>query len=220
VRPCPRLRFATTMILLAAASAGPQLTASELVQRDLTFTIGEVPSAFSYTATAANGSRTGNDAFSQNIGVAVGGRYSFSGPGDSSGLVIGAALVANQASYQSLGHYTGYGLQVDGGYGWAVTDSWSVGGRVLVGYGLATFDLQANTAFPAVSSSGSTLTYGAMVDVDYSITEKLTVLLDVGYQQTSANLSGGGVTLKLNEHGFAGALGIAWRFSAAPRPLE
>jgi hypothetical protein len=150
----------------------------------------------------------------------VGGRYSFSGPGDSSGLVVGGALVANQASYQSLGHYTGYGLQIDGGYGWAVTDSWSVGARVLVGYGLATFDLQANSAFPAVSSSGSTYTYGAMVDIDYTITQKLTVLLDLGYQLTSANLSGGGVTLKLNEHGLAAALGIAWRFSAAPRPLE
>jgi hypothetical protein len=221
VIPRPRRCCATTLILLCAAASAPsRLAASELVQRDLTFTIGEVPSAFGYTATDANGSRTGSDAFSQNIGVAVGGRYSFSGPGDSSGLVIGAALVANQASYQSLGHYTGYGLQASGGYGWAVTDSWSVGGRALVGYGLATFDLQANSAFPAISSSGTTLTYGAMVDLDYTITEKLTVLLDLGYQQTSANLSGGGVTLKLNEHGFAGALGIAWRFSASPRPLE
>ncbi len=210
----------SAILLWSAALGGARLSSSELVQRDLTFTIGEVPSAFSYTATDANGSRTGNDAFSQNIGVAVGGRYSFSGPGDSSGLVIGAALVADQASYQSLGHYTGYGLQIDGGYGWAVSDSWSVGGRVLLGYGVATFDLQANNAFPAVSSSGSTLTYGAMVDIDYTVTEKLTVLLDLGYQQTSANLSGGGVTLKLNEHGFAAALGIAWRFSASPRPLE
>jgi hypothetical protein len=221
VRPRPRQRCAITLILLgAAASALPHLAASELVQRDLTFTVGELPSAFSYTATSGGSSRTGTDAFSQNIGVAVGGRYSFSGPGDSSGLVVGGALVANQASYQSLGHYTGYGFQINGGYGWAVTDSWSVDGRVLLGYGLATFDLQANSAFPSLSSSGSTLTYGAMVDIDYTITEKLTVLFDLGYQQTSANLSGGGVTLKLNEHGFAGALGIAWRFSVSPRPLE
>ena len=219
MRSSPRRSSASILVLLGAA-AGAGVHASELVQRDLTFTVGEVPTAFSYTATNANGSRTGSDAFSQNIGVAVGGRYSFSGPGDASGLVIGGALVANQATYQSLGHYTGYGLQLSGGYGWALSDNWSVGARALLGYGLATFDLQANSAFPAVSSSGSTYTYGAMVDVDYTVTEKLTVLLEVGYQATSASLSGSGVTLKLNERGFAAGLGIAWRFSAAPRPLE
>ncbi len=70
--PRPRRCRATTLILLgAAAGAGPLLTASELVERDFIFTVGEVPSAFSYTATSANGSRTGNDAFSQNIGVTV-----------------------------------------------------------------------------------------------------------------------------------------------------
>jgi len=197
-----------------------QLDASELVQRDFTFTVGEVPTAFSYTLTDANGSRTGSDSFSQNIGIAVGGRYSFSGPGDASGLVVGGALVADQASYQSIGHYTGYGLQLFGGYGWAISDAWSVGARIQAGYGLATFDIQANPAFPSVSTTGSTFSYGAALDLDYAITEKLTVLLDLGYLTTTANLSGGGVTLKLTNSGCAGALGIAWRFSAAPRPLE
>jgi hypothetical protein len=84
----------------------------------------------------ANGSRSGNDAFSQNIGV-VGGWPLFvlrsrrrHRPG------VGGALVANQATYQSLGHYTGYGLQLDGGYGWAITDRWSTAGASWqVGYG-------------------------------------------------------------------------------------
>ena len=219
----PRVRWLSAGVLFACCStlvAPARLAASELVQRDFTFTVGEDPTAFSYTLTDANGSRTGSDSFSQNIGVAVGGRYSFSGPGDSSGLVVGGALVANQASYQSLGHYTGYGLQLFGGYGWAITDTWSLGARLQAGLGLATFDLQSNAAFPSVSTTGSTFSYGAAVDLDYAITEKLTVLLDLGYLMTTASLSGGGVTLKLTNSGFAGALGIAWRFSAAPRPLE
>ena len=196
------------------------LCASELVQRDLTFTIGTAPTSFSYNLNDANGSHSGNDAFSQNIAVAVGGRYSFSGPGDSTGIVIGGALVADQASYKSLGHYTGYGLQVSGGYGWAITDHWSLGGRVLAGYGYATFDLQSNSAFPAVSSTGSTVSYGASADLDYTITDKITVLVDVGYQRTKASLSGSGTDLTLTTSGFMAALGIAWRFSSSPRPLE
>lgn len=212
------------VIVLALAGAlsagGTRACASELVQRDLIFEVGTLPTGFSYTSNDATGSRTGSDAFGQNIGVSVGGRYSFSGPGDTSGVVVGGALVANQATYQSLGHYTGYGLQLDGGYGWAITDHWSTGARLQVGYGEATFDLQSNSAFPAVSSTGSTISYGLAADIDYTFSEKITMLFDLGYQRTSANLSGNGVTLKLTNSGFSAALGIAWRFSASPRPLE
>lgn len=213
-------RTVTFIVASVAACAGQRLPASELVQRDLIFSAGELPNAFSYSVNDGTGARSGTDAFSQNIGVSVGGRYSFAGPGDASGLVLGGALVANQASYASIGHYTGYGLRLDGGYGWAITDRWTVGGQVEVGYGLATFDIQSTSAFAAASDDGSTYSYGVAFDLDYTITSKLTLLLDLGYLKTIANLSGSGVTIKLNNSGFAAALGIAWRFSDSPRTLE
>ncbi len=195
------------------------------MQRDLILEAGELPTHFSYHLNGAGTSRSGSDAFSQNIGVAVAGRYSFAGAGDASSFVVGGGLVANQASYQSLGHYTGYGLQVSGGYGWAVTDSWSVGGRVLLGYGLATFDLQSNPAFPTASPAPAPRSPMApWSTIDYTITEKLTVLLDLGYQQTSANLSGGGVTLKLKLSGLRlrrpRSASPTALLRLAPRPLE
>jgi hypothetical protein len=46
------------------------------------------------------------------------------------------------------------------------------------------------------------------------------VLFDLGYQRTERQPVRNGVTLKLTTSGFSAALGIAWRFSASPRPLE
>jgi hypothetical protein len=215
-RRAPRL----PLLVLGAALLPAGLSAAELVQRDLLLTVGEQPTSFTYTLSDPTSSRQGSDSFSQNVGVEVGGRYSFAGAGDASSLVLGGALVANQASYGSSGHYTGYGLRVDGGYGWAISDAWSVGGRLELGLGLATFDLQAGDAFPALSTGGSTISYGVAVDVDYALSDTFTALLDVGYLRTDAKLSGGGVDLTVDTTGFSVAIGIAYRFSVAPRPVD
>lgn len=207
-------------LALAVALLPGGLSAAELVQRDLILSVGEQPTAFTYTLSDPTSSRQGSDSFSQNVGVEVGGRYSLAGAGDASSLVLGGALVANQAGYGSSGHYTGYGLRLDGGYGWAISDAWSVGGRLELGLGLATFDLQAGDAFPAVSTSGSTISYGVAVDVDYALSDTFTALLEVGYLRTDAKLSGGGVDLNIDTTGFSFALGIAYRFSVAPRPVD
>ena len=198
----------------------PAASASELVQRDLMFSVGEEPTHFSYTLTSPGASRDGSDSFSSNLGASVGGRYSFAGPGDATGLVLGGGLDADQASYGSIGHYTGFGLHLDVGYAWAITDSWTLGGRAILGYGRATLDLQASNVFPSVSTSGSTIGYGAAVDLDYSVTDRIAVMLDLGFAKTTANLSGSGVKLKLSSSGLTYALGVTYRFSVAPRPLE
>ncbi len=204
-------------VLLAAASGGG---AAELVQRDLMLEVGEMPTSFTYSISGAGPSHSGSDSFSSDLGLVVGGRYSFARAGDSSSVVVGASLYAQQATYQSYGHETGYGLRLAGGYGWAVTDDWSLGGRLEVGYGLSTFDLQANHAFSGLSTTGATLSYLAGLDVDYGITDRLTSYIDLSYQRWSTNFSGGGVTLKMTTSGFAFALGLAYRFSYAPRRVD
>jgi hypothetical protein len=198
----------------------PVVSASELVQRDLMFSVGEEPTHFSYTLTSPGASRAGSDSFSSNLGASVGGRYSFAGPGDATGLVVGGGLDADQASYGSIGHYTGYGLHLDAGYAWAMTDSWTIGSRVILGYGRATLDLQANNVFPSITTTGSTIGYAAAVDLDYSVTDRIAVMLDLGYAKSTATLSGSGVNLKLSTSGLTYALGVTYRFSVAPRPLE
>ena len=155
--PSPgRLLSRLLMLTLAAAGAG---NASELVVRDVNFAIELLPSAFDYTADG-NTSRSGSDEFDRAIGIAIGCPYSFAGPGDSHGFLASGELAFSQATYGSIGHLTRYGVRIAGGYGYAFNDAISFSAMAKVGYGMATFDLSANSGFPALSASGTTLTYG------------------------------------------------------------
>lgn len=206
--------------LLMSMCTAPLLPAAELVVRDGYFAIEMLPSDFDYDLESTTNSGSGSDSFEQHIGIAAGVRYSFSGPGDVSGFLVGGEIAASQADYQSIGHLTSFGLRVQGGYAWAISDSWMVRGVAEASYGFSTLDLTSSTSFPTLSADGSLLGFGARVGLQYSFNDLLHVGLDVGWLDITHDLSGQGVDLTLTNTGLMVGLGISYRLSNSPRPLE
>ena len=122
--------------------------------------------------TIVNGTRSGSDSFDSGFGLAAGVRYSFARTGDAHGFLLGGEVVGAQASYGGTGHLTDYGLRLDGGYGYALDDRWSINLLIRGGYGRATLDIGANSTFSAISVSGGALTYGASLGVDAVVAER------------------------------------------------
>lgn len=209
---CSAMMMSTCMPML--------LPAAELVVRDGHFAVEMLPTDFDYDLASTLNSGSGSDSFEQHIGIAAGVMYSFSGPGDVSGFIVGGEIAAAQAEYLSIGNLTSFGLRLQGGYAWALSDSWMVRGTAEATYGLSTFDVTANTAFPAASLDGTLFGYGARLGLQYSFNDLLHIGLDVGWLDVEHDLSGDGVDLTLTNSGLVVGLGISYRLSNSPRPLE
>jgi hypothetical protein len=205
-------------VTLAGALGRTQ--AAELVVRDLHADLEVLPNAFDYKLTGGSADHSGSDAFDSHYGLAIGGDYSFAGPGDTHGFMAGLELTVEQASYASIGHLTSYGLRATGGYGYAFSDAWTAMARVGAGYGLATFDITSNSALPAISQSGSYFSYGATAVLLYTINDAILIDAKLGYQKASNKLSGGGIDMTLDNAGLLFGLGITYRLSTSPRSLE
>lgn len=208
---------ASILVLSLVASWSP---AAELVVRNLNLSLELLPTDFDYTLEDGVTSRTGSDGFERHIGMAVGGGWSFAGPGDSSGLLVGGQLVVAQATYESVGNLTTYGLRAVVGYGWQLTDHWGLSINARGGYRLGTFDITASTGFPASSQTGGGLEYGGTLGLDYAIGDRWLVTADVGWLSSELSLSGSSIESTLEMSGGMVALGVSYRFSSAPRPLE
>lgn len=207
-------------ILVMAPGVAPDAAAAELVVRNLYADLEMLPADFDYEIDDGVLTRSGSDSFDQVIGLAVGARYSFAGTGDSHGFLIGAQVTVAQGAYDGIGNLTDYGVRVEGGYGYAINDSWVVNLLLRGGYGWATFDITDNDNFSAVSLSGTGLTYGAAIGIDYVVSDRWQVSATAGYQITSYDLSGGGVDATVDRAGFCASLGFLYRLSNQPSPLE
>jgi hypothetical protein len=205
-------------VLLSAIGVGAH--ASELVVRNLQVDLEFLPTDFDYEIKDGTGTRTGSDALDTGFGIALGGRYSFARTGDAHGFLVGAQVLVAQSSFNSQGELTDYGLRVEGGYGFALNDQWTTNLLLRVGYGWATFALEDNAVFPAVSLSGGGLTYGAALGIDYAINDRWQINTAVGYLMTNYDLSGGGVDMTIERSGLSASIGFLYRFSNLPRPLE
>lgn len=209
--------FAAVVLLLAANVTAHS---AELVVRNLQVDIEFLPTDFDYEIKDGTGTRTGSDSLDTGFGLAVGARYSFARTGDAHGFLVGAQLLVAQSSFDGQGELTDYGLRAEGGYGFALNDQWTTNLLLRVGYGWATFDLEDNAIFPALSLSGGGLTYGAALGIDYAINDRWQVNTAVGYLMTNYDLSGGGVDMTLERSGLSASIGFLYRFSNHPRPLE
>ncbi|MBA3698358.1 MAG: outer membrane beta-barrel protein [Planctomycetes bacterium] len=207
-------------VFLVAPALIPELAAAELVVRNLYADLELLPADFDYELDDGVLTRSGSDSFDQVIGLAVGARYSFASTGDSHGFLIGGQVTVAQGTYGSVGHLTDYGLRVEGGYGYAISDSWMLNLLLRGGYGWATFDMTDNVNFSAVSLSGSGITYGAAVGLDYVVSDNWQISVSGGWQTTSYDLSGAGVDATVDRAGFCASLGFLYRLSNQPSPLE
>lgn len=213
-------RWSMPVLFLLTVIGGATVSASELVVRNLLLDVEFLPSDFNYSIKDGNGTRTGSDAFDSGYGLAAGVRYSFARTGDAHGFLVGGQVIGAQASYGGTGHLTDYGLRLEGGYGYALDDRWTVNLLGRLGYGWATFDLGDNASFPAVSLSGTALTYGAALGVDCVVAEHWQISTSIGYLMMNYDLSGGGVDATLDRSGLSASIGFLYRLSNLPRPLE
>jgi hypothetical protein len=195
-------------------------SAAELVVRDATLAIEFLPTDMTYNFSDPSLSSSGSDGFESHYGIAAGARYSFAGAGDKHGFVVGGAITAAQASYGSVGHLSSFGLRAEGGYAWAFRDNWIVSGIANVSYGVSSFDITSNSVIPAVSASGDYLGYGASVEISYAISDVFHVGLSGGWGHYGHDLSGGNLTMKLDNDGTMMAIGFSYRLSNSPRSLE
>ena len=206
--------------LLLMVVSGAAMWSAELVVRNVLFDVEFLPSDFDYSIKDSNGTRSGSDAFDSGFGIAAGVRYSFARTGDAHGFLLGGEMVGAQASYGGTGHLTDYGLRIDGGYGYALDDRWSVNLLLRGGYGRATLDIGANSTFSAISVSGGAFTYGASLGVDVVVAERWQISTSIGYLKTSYSLSGNDVDVTIDRAGLSASVGVLYRISNLPRPLE
>jgi hypothetical protein len=208
------------MGVLLWCGVGPGAIAAELVVRNLHFDIEMLPADFDYTINDGVTSRSGSDAFDSGFGLAVGARYSFARTGDAHGFLVGGQVLVSQSDYGGTGHLTDYGLRLEGGYGYAINDQWKINLLLRGAYQWATFDLTSSQNLNALSLQGTGLTYGAAVGLDYVVSDRWEISAAVGYQQTSYDLSGGGINGEIDRVGFGASLGFLYRLSNQPSPLE
>ncbi len=209
------LRSAAIVVLSTAP-----LCSAELVVRDLTVSLELLPTGFSYTLDNAAGTRSGDDAFSSGYGVALGGRYSLSGPGDSTGFILGGEITAGSYAYQGGGSMSTYGARLLGGYGWAFGDRWSINALIDAGAGAANLELTGKAAFDHYAASGLYYSYAARVGLAFAATESLLLAAEAGYRGISSSLAAGGTTITLSGTGLCAGVGIWYRFSNSPSTLE
>jgi hypothetical protein len=213
------------MIRLVAAAALPVVAAApllgaELVVRDLSLGLELQPTSFTYKLKDATGTRSGNDSFSSGYGAFLGTRWSFAGPGDSGGFLIGGEITYDQFTYVNGGAYTTYGGRLLGGYGFALSDRWSLEGLVDAGAGAGSFNVKGRAAFSSYTATGLYYSYAARLGVSFAVTERLLIDADAGYRFNTSNLTAGSTKVTLTGSGLCAALGLRYRFSNSPAPLE
>lgn len=216
------MRAMTTTVralVLACAVVAP-VSAAELVVRDLALGVEMLPTSFSYTLTDPSGTRSGSDSFDSAYGAYVGTRWSFAGPGDTGGLLVGGDLGYATRAYANGGAYTTYGVRALAGWGWALHDRWTLQALVDGGVAAGAFELKGRQAFQSYSASGLQYTYAARLGVAFTVTERFLVEADAGWRGESSALSAGGTDLQLTGSGLCASVGLRYRFTSAPAPLE
>ena len=93
-----RLAFRFASVSLVACWCVLPATAAELAIRDVGVEFLTLPSDFDYEITSSTRSVSGSDGFDSAYGLRLGGAYSFTGPGDRSGLLVGAGALISRRS--------------------------------------------------------------------------------------------------------------------------
>lgn len=195
--------------------AGASLAAAEPIVRDLTVDIELLPAEFEFQFRSAELDLAADDAFDSALGAAVGVRYGFNRAGSRHGLILGGQLTAGQYGYDATDStYATYGLRATAGYGFALSDRWTLLVEPMVEYGLASWDLAP------LDLEGDYWRYGGELRVAWAMSEAWIVNLHGGWMHGESNLDDGDRSLEVEHQGPLLGLGIAWRWSAAPRRLE
>jgi hypothetical protein len=193
---------------------------AELVNRDLFISLDSQPTDFSFTAKSPVGKRSGDDAFDSGFGLSLGGRWSFTKPGMSLGLVIGGDLDVTSYQYENNAENLTFGARLIVGAGWAISDHWELLIEPTVEYGYGTFTFPATQSYPDYSADGTLFGYGLRLNTIYRIDDRWAVMGAVGWKHIDNDLSGDDIDLTLKQEGLSVSLGLLYRLSAAPTRVE
>jgi len=215
-----RTLFAGLSAIFLFGSFSSHVDSAELVIRDIGVGLELPPTGYSFTVTNDTGTRSGSDSFSSAYGASIGGRWSFARIGDASGPVAGIGLAIDHASYATGGKWSSTEVRGEAGWGWALSDRWSVLAEGLLGIGAARLTVDGNGAFPGYSANGGLLTPGAQAVALFSFSDRWIGSATLGYRYGLAKLSGDGTDVDLTVSGFALGIGLAWRITDRPFLLE
>jgi hypothetical protein len=193
---------------------------AELVTRDLFVSFDAQPTDFSFTADSAIGTRSGDDSFDSGFGISVGGRWSFTRPGSSLGLVIGGDLDVTSYRYENDAENLTGGVRLIVGAGWAITDHWELLLEPTVEYGLGTFEFPGTQAYSAYEADGTLFGYGLRLNLIHRFSDRWAVMGAIGWKRIDNDLSGDGIDLTLEQEGMSVSIGLLYRLSAAPARVE
>lgn len=209
-------------LLLVVLMAGFGLaTAAEPTVRDLTLDIELLPAKFDFELDSDEVSTTNDDSFDQAYGLAIGGRYGFGWAGSPHTVVGGLQGTFGSYTYDpSDSSYTTYGLRLTVGYGYALSDDWTMLGEVLGEFGSAEFEFGSSPAHDGFSADGQYHRVGFEFRVVYEISDSWLANAHLGYLVGTSELSGGGRDLDIDHSGPLFGLGASYRFGADPKRLE
>jgi hypothetical protein len=208
------IRPVTALILLASTSV-----AAELVVRDIRASAGSRPTDFDFTLTTPTVSASGSDGFEAGLGLELGGRWSFSRPGDAVGLVVGLDGMLDGYSYGGGDGLATTWLRLSAGPGWAITDRWTLLGEVGAMYGVSAIALPPTVSSGDFSATGTATGYDIRVSSNWLLTRQFAIGAYVGYMTATHDLSGD-AEMSVEQSGLTGGLELVWRFTDAPPRLE
>lgn len=195
------------------------LPAAELVVRDIRLSLGTVPLSFDFDYSGASASGSGSDTFDAGLGLEVGGRWSFARPGDSIGVVVGADLLLDAASYDGTDGLATSWLRLSGGPGWAISDRVTGFAELGFQYGLSTLSLPTTTSANSFTADGTAIGYDLRVGAIWLPTRRFGLGGYAGWLIASHDLTGD-ANLTLKQSGWFVGLELVWRFTDAPSRLE
>ncbi len=195
------------------------LPAAELVVRDLRIALGTGGTDFDYAIHGSTVDAAGSDTFDSALSLGLGGRWSFTRPGDALGLVVGTDV-----SWESMGFGSGSLQTIWGrgsaGLGWAVTDFWTMTGEAGVMFGHSTWEVPGSVGADTYTADGNAFGYDLRIDATRRIGRRIGAGGFVGWQSSKHDLAGGGLDSTLDRSGWIAGVMVFWRFSNAPATLQ
>jgi hypothetical protein len=209
-------------LLAAVAVAGLGLApAAEPTVRDLTLDIELLPARFDFELESDEVSASNDDSFDQAYGFAIGGRYGYGWAGSPHTVVGGVQGTLGLYEYDpSSSSYTTYGVRLTLGYGYGISDDWTVLGEVLGEFGIAEFEFGSSAALDGFAAEGGYYRFGFETRVVYEISDRWLANAHLGYLIGTSDLSGGGREVTIDHSGPLFGLGASYRFGADPKRLE
>ncbi|MFW5845566.1 MAG: outer membrane beta-barrel protein [Planctomycetota bacterium] len=209
-----------TVLGLGLALWPVRVPAAELVLRDISAGIELRTAAYDFSVDGPTDDSSGSDAFDSSLALRFASVYSLAGTGRRHGPLLGGGILLEQQSFSGGGELTTIGLQLAGGYGWALNDRVQLAAMPYVGYGMSTLALDDRSQFSAVEGDGTSFVYGLRVDCHYAINRRWSLAAGLGYGWTTTEIAAADVDITFEQAALHMGLALTWRWDITPPLLD